>query len=91
MRLISGPPASAEGRDVLLKGSDLSASEKQVLAYTDLALKNAFAPPQASPAASTAVGDLLLKTSQDIAFKKISIQQGVPKFLADAGKTLDGK
>ncbi|MGY4765658.1 ABC transporter substrate-binding protein [Kribbella sp. CWNU-51] len=91
LRLISGPPASAEGRDVLLKGSDLSASEKQVLAYTDLALKNAFTPPQASPAASTAVGDLLLKTSQDIAFKKISIQQGVPKFIADAGKTLDGK
>ena len=91
LRLISGPPASAEGRDVLLEGSDLSASEKQVLAYTDLALKNAFAPPEASPAASTAVGDLLLKTSQDIAFKKISIQQGVPKFLADAGKTLDGK
>ncbi|WP_406051125.1 hypothetical protein [Kribbella sp. NBC_00889] len=76
---------------MLLKGSDLSASEKQVLAYTDLALKNAFAPPQAGPAASTAVSDLLLKTSQDIAFKKISIQQGVPKFLADAGKTLDGK
>jgi multiple sugar transport system substrate-binding protein len=91
LRLISGPPASAEGRDVLLKGSDLSASEKQVLAYTDLALKNASAPPQASPAASTAVGDLLLKTSQDIAFKKISIQQGVPKFIAEAGKTLDGK
>ncbi|MFI6828423.1 ABC transporter substrate-binding protein [Kribbella sp. NPDC050241] len=91
LRLISGPPASASGRDVLLKGSDLSASEKQVLAYTDLALKNAFAPPQAGPAASTAVSDLLLKTSQDIAFKKISIQQGVPKFLADAGKTLDGK
>ncbi|MEV0798938.1 extracellular solute-binding protein [Kribbella sp. NPDC050281] len=91
LRLISGPPASASGRDVLLKGSDLSASEKQVLAYTDLALKNAFAPPQASPAASTAVGDLLLKTSQDIAFGKISIKQGAPKFIADAGKTLDGK
>jgi multiple sugar transport system substrate-binding protein len=91
LRLISGPPASAAGRDVLLKGSDLSASEKQVLAYTDLALKNAFDPPQASPAASTAVGDLLLKTSQDIAFKKISIKQGVPKFIADARKTLDGK
>lgn len=91
LRLISGPPASASGRDVLVKGSDLSASEKQVLAYTDLALKNAFAPPQASPAASTAVGDLLLKTSQDIAFKKISIKQGVPKFIADARKTLDGK
>ena len=91
LRLISGPPASAAGRDVLLKGSDLSASEKQVLAYTDLALKNSSAPPQASPAASTAVGDLLLKTSQDIAFKKISIKQGVPKFIADARKTLDGK
>ncbi len=91
LRLISGPPASSAGRDVLLKGSDLSASEKQVLAYTDLALKNAFAPPQASPAASTAVSDLLLKTSQDIAFKKISIKQGVPKFVADARKTLDGK
>jgi len=91
LRLISGPPASASGREVLVKGSDLSASEKQMLAYTDLALKNAFAPPQAGPAASTAVGDLLLKTSQDIAFKKISIQQGVPKFIADATKTLDGK
>ena len=91
LRLISGPPASSAGRDVLLKGSDLSASEKQVLAYTDLALKNAFAPPQASPAASTAVSDLLLKTSQDIAFQKISIKQGVPKFVADARKTLDGK
>jgi multiple sugar transport system substrate-binding protein len=91
LRLISGPPASAKGRDVLLKGSDLSASEKQVLAYTDLALKNSSAPPEASPAASTAVADLLLKTSQDIAFKKISIQQGVPKFMADARKTLDGK
>ncbi len=91
LRLISGPPASAAGRDVLLKGGDLSASEKQVLAYTDLALKNAFAPPQASPAASTAVGDLLLKTSQDIAFGKIPIKQGVPKFVADANKTLDGK
>ena len=47
-----------------------------MLAYTDLALKNAFAPPQASPAASTAVGDLLLKVSQDIAFGKVSIKQG---------------
>lgn len=91
LRLISGPPASSAGRDVLLKGSDLSASEKQVLAYTDLALKNASAPPQASPAASTAVSDLLLKTSQDIAFKKIAIKQGVPKFIADARKTLDAK
>ena len=76
---------------MLLKGSDLSASEKQVLAYTDLALKNSSAPPQASPAASTAVGDLLLKVSQDIAFNKISVKQAVPKFMADAGKTLDGK
>jgi len=91
LRLISGPPASSEGRDVLVKGSDLSASEKQVLAYTDLALKNSSPPPQASPAASTAVGDLLLKVSQDIAFNKISIKQGVPKFMADAAKTLDGK
>ncbi|WP_410785557.1 ABC transporter substrate-binding protein [Kribbella sp. C-35] len=91
LRLISGPPASAAGRDVLLKGSDLSASEKQVLAYTDLALKNSSSPSQASPAASTAVADLLLKTSQDVAFKKISIKQGVQKFMADARKTLDGK
>lgn len=91
LRLISGPPASAAGRDVLLKGSDLSPSEKQVLAYTDLALKNSFAPPPPGPAASTAVADLLLKTSQDIAFGKISIKQGAPKFMADARKTLAGK
>lgn len=87
LRLISGPPASSAGRDVLLAGP-LEPSEKQVLDYTDLALKSASTPPPAAPAASTAVADLLLKVSQDIAFGSVSVQDGTRQFLSEAGKAL---
>lgn len=87
LRLISGPPASSAARDVLLAGQ-LEPGEKQVLDYTDLALKSAVAPPPPAPAASTAVADLLLKASQDIAFGSTSVRDGVRTFLAEARKSL---
>ncbi|MGI5129797.1 ABC transporter substrate-binding protein [Pseudonocardia sp. CA-107938] len=87
LRLISGPPASSAARTVLLAGQ-LQPSEKQVLDYTDTALKSAFTPPPPAPAASTAVADLLLKASQDIAFGSTSVRDGVRTFLAAARKSL---
>ncbi|WP_433297363.1 ABC transporter substrate-binding protein [Pseudonocardia sp. CA-142604] len=88
LRLISGPPASSAGRDVLLSSGDLDPSEKQMMAYTDLALKHAFTPPPASPPSSTEVQDLLLKVSQDIAFGTTPIRDGATQFLSDARKAL---
>jgi multiple sugar transport system substrate-binding protein len=88
LRLISGPPASSAGRDVLLAGP-LEPGEKQVLDYTDHALSSAtIPPPPASPANSTAVEDLLLKVSQDIAFGSTSIPDGTRQLFDEVPKTL---
>jgi multiple sugar transport system substrate-binding protein len=88
LRLISGPPASSAGRDVLLSSGSLDASEQQVMEYTELALSTSFAPPPPSPPSSTEVADLLLKISQDIAFGTTSVRDGARQFLSDARKAL---
>lgn len=89
LRLISGPPASSAGRKALLDSGGLSSEEKKVLDFTTAALKIATPPPKIpAPGADTNVTTILLKASQDIAFKKKSIKDSVSTFWDQANKAL---
>ena len=88
LRLISGPPASTAGREALASSGDLKPDEKKVLDFTQMALTKASPTPATPPAANTAVADLLLKASQDIAFKRASASSAIDTFLTDGKKAL---
>lgn len=84
LRLISGPPASSAGLETLLGLDDLSDDEKEIIEFTQAALPKLEAGPEPAPAAETPVSDLLLKFSQDIAFGRVSVSDGVADFLTQA-------
>ncbi|SEP73302.1 ABC transporter substrate-binding protein [Microlunatus flavus] len=88
LRLISGPPASTAGREALAGSGDLTPDEKKVLDFTEMALTKSTPAPGTAPAANTAVADLLLKASQDIAFERASAAKAIDTFLADGKKAL---
>ncbi|GAB3595896.1 ABC transporter substrate-binding protein [Microbacterium tumbae] len=81
LRLISGPPASSAGLDALLGVDDLTDDEKEVIEFTQASLPNLDPGPEPEPAAHTAVSDLLMKFSQDIAFGRVSVSDGVADLL----------
>jgi|GEM_PF-4378053 len=88
LRLISGPPASSAGMDALLQSANLTDAEKAVLDFTKMALSQVESTPEPSPGGDVAVQALLLKASQDIAFKKASVAEASKKFFSDAAKAL---
>jgi len=88
LRLISGPPASSAGMDALLQSANLTDAEKAVLDFTKMALSQVQSTPEPSPGGDVEVQALLLKASQDIAFKKASVAEASKQFFSDAAKAL---
>lgn len=88
LRLISGPPASSAGMDALLQSADLTDAEKAVLDFTKMALGQVQSTPEPSSGGDVEVQALLLKVSQDIAFKKASVAEASKQFFSDAAKAL---
>ncbi len=88
LRFISGPMASATALSGT-KGS-MSTAEAEVVRYTNLAPRNAIAPPPLAPAVDSQINSLFLRTSQDISFGHQKLAAAVKGFVKQANALLGG-
>lgn len=89
LRFVSGPPASAAARAVLLDEGDLAPEELELLEFSDEALAVASPPPSAAPAGDNEVRSVLYRASQAVAFGQESISSAAATFYEEAERALE--
>lgn len=88
LRFISGPTASTPALKVLESDKSVTAAESEIIRYTTEANKNALPAPPIKPAGDSEIGDLLLRTSQDLAFGRTNLSAAAKKVVDDASQIL---
>jgi multiple sugar transport system substrate-binding protein len=82
-----GVSGNSEIREMLLQ--EVPESEKQVFDYLQLVSEEGAPLPPPPPPGAAEIAEIVLRTNEDVAFGRVSVDEAVRKFFADANSALE--